>query len=120
MVFRRISMADSAPGKGGGRRRARGQTRRHPGNRSTNRTYIGRKWKPQEQFLTQIDATSQKGEAMPLNQGTGRDAISQNIKTEIDAGRDPKQAAAIAYSEARKNGAKIPVQKRPAVKVKKS
>ena len=35
---------------------------------------------------------------MPLNQGKSDEARSENIATEINAGKDPKQAAAIAYS----------------------
>ncbi len=42
---------------------------------------------------------------MPLVQGSSRKDISRNIATEIRAGKDPKQAAAIAYSVARRNGA---------------
>lgn len=40
---------------------------------------------------------------MPLVQGSSQEAISQNISTEIKAGKDPKQAAAIAYSVAGKS-----------------
>ena len=40
---------------------------------------------------------------MPLVKGSGRKAMSQNIRTEIKAGRPPKQAIAIAYSVAGKN-----------------
>ena len=38
---------------------------------------------------------------MPLNKGAkpGSEGFSQNIATEIDAGKPPKQAEAIAYSE---------------------
>lgn len=39
---------------------------------------------------------------MPLIKGKGKKTISKNIATEIRAGKDPKQAAAIAYSVARK------------------
>lgn len=35
---------------------------------------------------------------MPLVKGKSKEAISKNIATEIRAGKDPKQAAAIAYS----------------------
>jgi hypothetical protein len=42
---------------------------------------------------------------MPLESGSSRAAIGANIATEIRAGRDPKQAAAIAYSKARGDGA---------------
>ena len=38
---------------------------------------------------------------MPLKEGSSRETISQNIATEIRAGKPPKQAAAIAYSKAR-------------------
>lgn len=43
---------------------------------------------------------------MPLSSGTSNKARSENIKTEIEAGKDPKQAAAIAYSVQRKNRSK--------------
>jgi hypothetical protein len=35
---------------------------------------------------------------MPLIKSTSNKAIGKNIATEIRAGKDPKQAAAIAYS----------------------
>ena len=38
---------------------------------------------------------------MPLSRGKSPAAVSKNIATEIKAGKDPKQAAAIAYSEKR-------------------
>jgi rubrerythrin len=38
---------------------------------------------------------------MPLTKGYSQKSISANIGREIAAGKDPKQAAAIAYSEAR-------------------
>ncbi len=34
---------------------------------------------------------------MPLKRGTSKATFVQNLKTEIKAGKDPKQAAAIAY-----------------------
>lgn len=37
---------------------------------------------------------------MPLERGKSREVISHNIATEIDAGKEPAQAAAIAYSVA--------------------
>ncbi len=40
---------------------------------------------------------------MPLAKGSSRKTISSNIRTEIKAGRPPKQAAAIAYSVAGKS-----------------
>jgi len=38
---------------------------------------------------------------VPLIKSTSPKALSENIKTEMDAGRPPKQAEAIAYSEKR-------------------
>lgn len=38
---------------------------------------------------------------MPLNKGKSDKAREENIKTEIAAGKDPKQAVAIGYSEQR-------------------
>jgi hypothetical protein len=38
---------------------------------------------------------------MPLKEGSSSEVRSENIATEIRAGKDPKQAAAIAYAKAR-------------------
>lgn len=40
---------------------------------------------------------------MPLAEGKSQETISQNIATEVRAGKDPKQAAAIAYRVAGKD-----------------
>ena len=45
---------------------------------------------------------------MPLKHGKSKNTISKNIKTEIEHGKPQKQAVAIALSEARRSGAKIP------------
>lgn len=39
---------------------------------------------------------------MPLKKSPSKKALTQNIKTEIKAGKPQKQAAAIAYSVQRK------------------
>ena len=39
---------------------------------------------------------------MPLKRGSSRATVSQNIRTEIAAGKPQKQAVAIALSEARR------------------
>jgi len=43
---------------------------------------------------------------MPLKKGTSRKTISDNIRTEIAAGRPQKQAIAIALNTARKSKGK--------------
>lgn len=51
---------------------------------------------------------------MPLKQGTSNKTRSENIATEIRHGKDPKQAAAIAYSVQRKNEGKKGAAKKKA------
>lgn len=41
---------------------------------------------------------------MPLKSGKSKEILQENIATEIRRGKDPKQAAAIAYAQQRKDG----------------
>ena len=49
---------------------------------------------------------------MPLQKGTSRKTIGENIKTEEAAGKSRTQSTAIALDEARKSGANIPPPKK--------
>ncbi len=48
---------------------------------------------------------------MPLAKGKSKKVVSENIATEINSGKKKSQAIAIALSEARRSGAKIPKKK---------
>ncbi len=48
---------------------------------------------------------------MPLKRGKSRKVISENIAELVHSGKPQKQAIAIALSEARKSGSKIPKKK---------
>lgn len=48
---------------------------------------------------------------MPLEKTAAKAAIGRNIKAEIAAGKNRKQAVAIALDVARRAGAKIPKKK---------
>lgn len=54
---------------------------------------------------------------MPLESGSSRGAISSNIATEVRAGKDPKQAAAIAYAKARGDDGHVTIGKGPMSRV---
>jgi hypothetical protein len=45
---------------------------------------------------------------MPLNKSKSKSAVGKNIETEMKAGKQQKQAVAIALNTARRAGAKIP------------
>ena len=53
------------------------------------------------------------GATMPLKPGKGKKVISSNISELVQSGRKQKQAVAIALSQARKSGAKIPKPRKP-------
>lgn len=49
---------------------------------------------------------------MPLEKGKSKKVISENIRELRHSGRPEKQSVAIALSEARKSGARIPKKKK--------
>lgn len=60
------------------------------------------------QYLCFIITKLIKGKIMPLKHGKSKKVISENISEIRHSGRPEKQSVAIALSEARKSGAKIP------------
>ena len=60
-------------------------------------------WFPFDRLPTPLHPGNLAGaRKMPLIESKSNEARSENIKREIEAGKDPKQAAAIAYSVQRK------------------
>jgi len=49
---------------------------------------------------------------MPLIKSKSKKALRQNIRTEIEAGKPPKQAAAIGYAVQRRAGRKTKSKRR--------
>jgi hypothetical protein len=49
---------------------------------------------------------------MPLNPGKSRQAFSDNVRTEMHAGKPQRQAVAIAYAEQRRSRRKNRRQRR--------
>lgn len=45
---------------------------------------------------------------MPLEPGKSREAFSHNVSTEVHAGKEQKQAVAIAYAEKRRSDGETP------------
>lgn len=58
-----------------------------------------------------IDSIKIMGGTMPLLKGKSKKVISENIATEINAGKPAKQAAVIAYSKAGMSKAKKSIMK---------
>jgi len=50
---------------------------------------------------------------MPLEEGSSKEIIFRNIQAELRAGKPPKQAVAIAYSQARRSMRKGRKSRRP-------
>lgn len=63
------------------------------------------------ELVSEVLNLNNRETAVPLKKGKTKKTISKNIETEVKAGKPVKQAAAIAYSEARKSGAKLPKKK---------
>jgi hypothetical protein len=51
---------------------------------------------------------------MPLKPGASKATFRENVRTEIHHGKPKKQAVAIAYSEARRSGARWAFRRRKA------
>lgn len=68
--------------------------------------FIDTGWFPFDKLPEPLHPGMMELTKMPLIEGKSDKARSENIKREIEAGKDPKQAAAIAYSVQRKAGGK--------------
>lgn len=63
-----------------------------------NHEHSASQWAPFDNLPVPLHPGMQELTTMPLIQGKSDKARSENIQREIEAGKDPKQAAAIAYS----------------------
>lgn len=67
-----------------------------------NHEHTDWRWAPFDDLPEPLHPGMQELTKMPLIEGKSDKARSENIATEIEAGKDPKQAVAIAYSVQRK------------------
>lgn len=70
-----------------------------------NNEHTAYDWAAFDELPEPLHPGMQELTTMPLIEGKSDKARSENIKTEIEAGKDPKQAAAIAYSVQREHAA---------------
>lgn len=71
-------------------------------------SYVGRISNPSGLTMEKQRAPIYKGDKMPLIKSGSKKAVSENIKTEMSAGKPQKQAVAIALNTGREAGAHIP------------
>lgn len=70
----------------------------HPTEPKLNDEHSAAQWAPFDQLPEPLHPGMQELTTMPLIEGKSDKSRSENIQREIEAGKDPKQAAAIAYS----------------------